>query len=317
MVYYRSDWPEAGLPKALNEQRLVAFTNRDRGWVEETQISGVTFRWVASQSEFESNLYGFPMWSFRLEIDDADSDMLTARPDGARLREYVNEIVRKLLDVSPWDAACVYSKVVKDEPLHTALLQIGFEEVEYRRLYTCKIRDITSKPPSSSARIIQLASLATITPERLSYYREHILEICREAFVVGYSRHFTDPALSNQLSGIKYILAAMKLNFEHVLPHHFLVAVDTDSGQVCGFSAIGRKPGLAEDVYTQLLSAVRKTYRGQRIYRGLTHLLSKTLPGDATLLNVTHVDNRAIQRAYQDSGRVHLADTVVLRRVFL
>jgi hypothetical protein len=61
---------------------------------------------------------------------------------------------------------------------------------------------------------------------------------------------------------------------------------------------------------------VRKVYRGRGIYRGLTHLLSQALPQDAMLLNVTHADNAAIQRAYQDSGRVYLADTVVLRRVF-
>ena len=108
----------------------------------------------------------------------------------------------------------------------------------------------------------------------------------------------------------------MKLNFEHVMPSHFLVAVDIRFDRVCGFSAVGRKPGLNEELYTQLLSAVRKTYRGRGIYRGLTGLLSQTLPHDVPLLNVTHTDNRAMQRAYQDSGRVHLADTVVLRRVY-
>jgi len=108
----------------------------------------------------------------------------------------------------------------------------------------------------------------------------------------------------------------MALNFEQVTPSHFLVAVDIGSGQVCGFSAVGKKPGLKEDTYTQLLSAVQKAYRGRGIYRGLTHLLSQTLPQDATLLNIVHTDNRAIQRAYRDSGRAHLADTVVLRRVY-
>ena len=42
--------------------------------------------------------------------------------------------------------------------------------------------------------------------------------------------------------------------------------------------------------------------------------VASTLPL-ASLSNVTHTDNHKIQRAYAASGRMHLADTVVLRRV--
>ena len=318
-MYYRSDWPEVGLPTALNEQGPVDLTDHldnDHDWVQETRAFGAAFRWVADQGEFESNLYGFPVWNLHLEVNDANNHTLTARLNGATFREYVNEMVRQLLDAPPWSAAYATSKVVENGPLHEALLQVGFDKVESRRLYACQVRDITSMPPPSLVGNIRLASLATVAPEKLSSYRKQILDICREAFEKGHSRHFTDPVLLERLPGTAYILAAMELNFEHVVPSHFLVAVDIGSDQVCGFSAVGRKPGLKEDIFTQLLSAVRRAYRGRGIYRGLTHLLSQTLPQEATLLNVTHVGNRAIQRAYQGSGRVHLADTVVLRRVF-
>jgi len=258
------------------------------------------------------------MWNLHFEVNDSRGDVLTAHLDSAMLREHVDELVHQVMDAPPWNTAYVCSKVVKGEPLYDALLRVGFEAVEHRRLYICQVRDIISGPLSPSAGDIQLASFAAIAPEQIRSYREQILDICREAFdQKGYSRHFTDPVLLKRLPGIAYILAAMELNFERVEPAHFLVAVDVDSDhQVCGFSAIGRRSGFKAGICTQILSAVRKAYRGRGIYRGLTNLLSQTLPHDATLLNVTHVGNAAIQRAYQGSGRVHLADTVVLRRIF-
>jgi hypothetical protein len=313
-MYYRSDWPEIGLSTALTERCPV---DDDQGWRQETKVAAGMLRWVATQSKFESNLYGLPMWNLRLEIEDADGDLLTAQLNSALLQKYVNDRVRQLLDTPPWRDAYVSSKLVKGEPLYDALLQVGFQEIEHRRLYTCKIRDLVARQSPFSESNIRFTSLAAIAPEQLSSYQEQILDICREAFdQKGHSRHFTDPALLERLPGIAYTLAVMELNFEHVAPHHFLVAADIGSEQVCGFSAVGKKPGLEEDTYTQLLSAVRNAYRGRGIYRGLTYLLSQTLPQEATLLNVTHVGNRAIQRAYQDSGRVCLADTVISRRVF-
>lgn len=319
-MYYRSDWPEVGLPTALNKPRSSASfnTNLDDGrWVKETRTSNAISRWVAKQSQFESNLYGFPVWSLYWEIDDADSNLLTVRLDAPPLLELVDEAVCQLTDVLPWGIAYVFAKLVKDEPLCAAMCQVGFEEVEHRCIYRCQVRDIVSRAVLLAQDGIQFTSLAATAPEQLRAYRQQILDICREAFEVkGHSRHFTDPILLKQRPGVAYILDVMALNFEHVMPDRFLVAVDTGSDQVCGFSVVGKKPGLGEDVYTQLLSAVRQTHRGRGIYRGLTSLMARIMPQDATLLNVTHTDNRAIQRAYQGSGRTHLADTVVLRRVY-
>jgi ribosomal protein S18 acetylase RimI-like enzyme len=318
-MYYRSDWPEVGLPAALGQSRSVDLTVRlddGQGWVQETEVSGATFRWVVTPSKFESNLYGFPVWNLHLEVDDADDNVLAPRLDSAILQESVNDGARQLSDASPWGAAYVCSKLIRDEPLYSALRRVGFEEVEHRRLYTCRVGDIVPGQLQFSEGSIRFTSLAEIAPEQSPSYREQILDICREAFEgKGHSRHFTDPILLERLPGMAYILAVMELNFEQVPLNRFLVAMDTDSDEACGFSVLGKKPGLEEDVYTQLLSAVRKAYRGQGIYRGLTSLLAQKLPQDAKLLNVTHVGNRAIQRAYQGSGRVHLADTVVLRRV--
>jgi len=317
-MYYRSDWPEVGLKTALNEFRLVhsnTYHDDNLDLVQESKISGATFRWVATKSEFESDLYRFPVWNLRLEVDDADGIMLTARLESVTLRGYIKETLRQLFDMLPWDTAYIYTKVVKEEPLYYALLQFGFEEVEFRRIYMCKVRDLTSKPLCSSLKSIIFTSLAAISPEQLSQYREQIFNICCEAFEKGYSRHFSDPFLLRRLPGFTYILRSMELNFKRVAPNHFLLAVDTSCDRLCGFSVVGIKPGLGENTYTQLLSAVQKTYRGRGIYRDLTQLLSQTLPQDAILLNITHVGALAMQRAYQDSGRVHLADTVVLSRV--
>ena len=320
-MYYRSDWPEIGLPIALGESKFAdsaAHLDKGQDIVQETRVSGAMFRWFTTKSGFESSLYGFPIWSLRLEIEDADGGgVLTEQLNSTILRETVYQDIRQLSDTSPWGAAYVSSKVVKDEPLYHALRQVGFEEVEHRCLYSCRIGDIAPCQPKFSAEPIRLTSLAEVASERVLSYRAQILNICRNAFEKrGHTRHFIDPVLLKRLPGIDYILAVMKLNFEHVLPNHFLVALDTETEQVCGFTAIGKKPGLAEGVYTQLLSATRKASRGKGIYHGLTQLLSQTLPQDVVLLNVTHADNGTIQRIFQYSGRVHLADTVVLRRVY-
>ena len=144
-----------------------------------------------------------------------------------------------------------------------------------------------------------------------------MLDICREAFGrKGFSRHFTDPFLLERRPGLDYILAAMQLNFDRLPPAGFLVALHGDADRVAGFSVFGEKPGLTGATHTQLLSAVRADYRGRGVYGGLTRLLWQSLPRDATLLNVTHADNREMQSAYHKSGRVRLADTVILRRIF-
>lgn len=107
----------------------------------------------------------------------------------------------------------------------------------------------------------------------------------------------------------------MELNFERLDAESFLLAVERGSARVCGFSVVGKKAGLSSNMYTQLLSAVRKEYQGRDIYLGLTRRLVQRLPQDAVLLNATHAGNIAMQLVYQRSGRIHLADTIVVRRV--
>jgi ribosomal protein S18 acetylase RimI-like enzyme len=319
-MYYRSDWPEAGLPDSLSEQRPADFPvprSDCRSWVQQAELCGALFRWSASPSEFESALYGLPVWNLHFEIEDPVGDVLVSSPGDPKLAEHVGGLASQILDDPPWGSGYVSAKVVGGEPPSEALLSTGFVPVEYRRLFRCKVRDHAVRQDARPQTGLWVTSLASVPAHRLESYREQVLDICRQAFGErGLSRHFTDPILLARLPGIVYIMALMRQNFEHVPLDRFLVAIDTATDEVCGFSAIGRKPGLGETTFTQLLSAVHKAYRGQGVYQGLTRLLSETLPQDATLLNVVQTGNRAIQRAYEGSGRLHLADTVVLRRVF-
>ena len=107
----------------------------------------------------------------------------------------------------------------------------------------------------------------------------------------------------------------MKLNFESLRTKNFLIAVDNHTGKVYGFSVVGSKHSIRADTYTQLLIAVLPLYQGHGIYRGLTNLLAKKFPTAVNLLNVTHIKTTSIQRAYRGSGRVPLADTLLLRRI--
>jgi hypothetical protein len=319
-MYYRSDWPEAGLPSSLSEQRPADFAaprSDSRSWVQQAEVRGALLRWVASPGEFESALYEFPVWNLHLEMEDTAGDVLGSWPGDPKLVEHVGRLASEMLDDPPWGSGYVSTKLVEGEPPSEVLLGMGFVPAERRRIFRCRVRELVASQVAQPQDGLLFTSLAAVDSERLAICREQILSICREAFEErGLSRHFTDPILLTRLPGIVYITALMRQNFEHVPLDCFLVAIDTKTDEVCGFSAIGRKPGLGKTTFTQLLSAVRMAYRGRGVYQGLTRLLSETLPREATLLNVVQTGNRAIQRAYEGSGRLYLADTVVLRRAF-
>ena len=314
MTYYRSDWPEVGLDAPLNARDIE---DKDSGWSHEKEVSGAKLRWTASQNVFESALYGFPIWDICLMANDPKNHLLNEQLDNKSLHDIVYTETSQILNSPPWTDAYVSAKLVRGEPLHEALLKLDFTEVEHRRLYACEIGDLRGTPASQFDGSIRFCSLADIPPEQLSSYQEQIREICREGFHRGHTRHFADKFLSEKNPGVAYIVAAMGLNFDHVDPRHFLIAVDEKAARICGFTVIGKKSWLEENIRTQLLSAVSKAYRGRGIYRGLTDVLSRTFPPETRLLNVTHVENQKIQRAYQNSGRIHVADTVVLRRIFV
>ena len=318
-LYHRSDWAEVGLPAPCAGGSLPPLppgSGTAGRWMRETRGGALAVRWLAAQNAFESRLYGFPIWDLRIEagLDGAGSapgDLFTP------LQEHLAVDIDRLLGAPPWGAAYVCSKVVAGEPLHHALSRIGFEQIELRRIYKTSASGMASGKPSDSDRTISFTSLAEVAPERRARCREQIFDICREAFGhKGFSRHFTDPFLLERRAGLDYILAAMQLNFDRLPPAGFLVAVDEQLDRVAGFSVFGEKPGFIGATHTQLLSAVHGAYRGSGVYGGLTRLLWHSLPPDATLLNVTHVENLGMQSAYQKSGRVRLADTVIVRRVF-
>ncbi len=308
-VYYRSDWPETGLDGPVSVVDPPVATPAWQG------VGNRKWRWVSERDDFESQLYGLPVWNLRLEILDSGSGWLAKGLNSTRLFRSLQEILQQFLAQTPWPHAYVAAKVVQDEPLFQVLVDAGFEQVEQRCLYKCNVRNLV-RSRENPGNPVQYKSLAEITINQRDRVREQILEICREGFQHGYSRHYSDPFLLSKATGLTYILEVMSLNFKRVPLELVLLALDTDSDCLCGFSILSERPGSGNPHYTQLLSATRREYRGRGVYAGLTRQLPRILPNDTQLLNVTHAENCAMRRAYQDTGRLHYADTVVLRRIF-
>lgn len=320
MSYYRSDWPEMGCPEPFGGKAPLLADPQAQGrdsWTRQRDHLGGQLRWTGRHNELESILYGLRVWYLILEANDPKGFFLSTALGNPVFEEVVKEELEKFLSTRPSGETYVAAKVVPGEPAYKALLRFRFEEVERRRLYTCRVGELRHKETIPCRNEIEYTSLSDLPRSRISSCREQILGLCRRSFLEsGHSRHFTDPFLLERCSGVDYILALMVLNFKNVEPKHFLISFDTAVSRVCGFSVIGKKPGLEGNTYTQLLSAVGGEHRGQGIYRGLTGLLSEILAHDVRLLNVTQAANQKMQKAYKDSGRHHSADTVILRRVF-
>ncbi len=312
-IHYQSDWAEAGFHSPLNSRAPGSEGNRS---VHEREIDGAQFRWVVHENSFESEFYGIPVLELRMEVSDPGLVFLDDGLDNPGLGEQVRTETALFLEGHAWESSYLYSRIIKNEPLYNALLELGFKEVEQRSLYGCRFGELeigrSGTPPGND---VHFSTLADLSEDQSQSAQKQIISICREAFDQGFSRHFRDEFLSGIRPGVEYILLAMELNFRKLDPGHILIASSID-GQVCGFSAVGTKSGFDGDVYTQLLSAVSSPWRGRGIYRSLTSLLARIFPGNAELLNVTHTRNRSIRKAYAASGRKHIADTVILRRVF-
>ncbi|MFH1966076.1 MAG: hypothetical protein ABIJ42_11120 [Acidobacteriota bacterium] len=313
-IHYQSDWAEAGFLSPLS--RFFVGDNNGQS-IHEKKISGADFRWMIRENRFESGFYECPVLELRLEVDDPGIVFLSDQMDNQLLHREIYRGTAEIIRDSTWGETYMYSRLLRHEPLFCALRRLDFGEVEQRRLYGCRFGELKGhRVEKLSDRNIRYCSLAAFASGRIPDLKEQILDLCRDAFGIGYTRHFTDAFFSKKKPGTEYILAVMEINFRNVDPRHFLVAVDEGDAAICGFTVLGKKSGVEGNVYTQLLSAVSRLYQGQGIYRGLTDLAASTFPPGAGLFNVTHVGNRKIQRAYQDSGRRHVADTVVLRRVF-
>lgn len=320
-MYYRSDWPEKGFETRLNDSdntNLNGQLNKKDCQIIEKKFSGSILRCVLHKNEFESEFYKFPIYELFFTVTDSDKISIGDRLNNDLLQSSIDEVIQRLVESKTClGNAYIAAKLVKHEPFYKVLVKYGFDEVENRRLYICKIKALRSEKLSYINDNIKYTSLASTPEKKISEYRDQILDICEKAFgSKGLSRHFCDPFLIVRQPYKNYILSVMALNFKHVPLNQFLIAADSELKQIYGFSVVGKKPGLKGDVYSQLLSATQKEYRGKGIYRGLTVKLYQSFPKDATLLNVTHVANEKIQRAYKKSGRQHLSDTVILRRVF-
>ena len=272
---------------------------------------------LVKKDSFLSSIYNYTFFDLILAVDDYSRILLDNNIDNPILNNLIENIIGNFFKSLPWENNIyISSKIVKSEPLLNVLERYGFKILEYRRIFICKIGDL--KPLKSlSFSGIEFTTLDTVNDVLIDTYKKQIFDICKGTFgVKGYGRQFTDSFLRSRLSGFSYILSAMDLNFQILPKNQFLVAIDSNKNEIIGFSIIGSKDGLNKKTYSQLLSAVRKDYQGHGIYRGLSSLLYNSFPHDATLLNVTHTENHKIQRAYQDSGRLHLSDTVILGRNF-
>lgn len=309
-MFTRSDWPETGLPRAINDEGMAASGPPD--WLAETRIGSRHLRWVATVDAFESSLYHLPVVSARVEMEAPDKATLV-RAEGAE-RDAFLSWVQGLVTAVPWPACYLLAKVVRDEWLHDALIADGFDEVERRRMYWTRVSDLIA--PTSGASEIVFTTMADVDSGMHGRYRDDMMAICSDAFEKGHSRHFRDPFLLARAPGLAYIRSVMQLNFDHVAPGFQLLAIDPAHDRLCGFSVVGPKRGLAAETFTQLLTGVRSEYRGRGVYQGFTGQLKQMLSLDAVLVNATHADNAAMEAAYRRSGRKPLSDTVVLRRVF-
>lgn len=312
---YRSDWPEIGVVAPWAAPPMQPPASGD--WLHTVQDVdyGTTLRLRALPNDFELRLYGLVFNELRLEI--AATGAAPPALDTDATRRFLDEAIATYMAAVDERPTYAHARTVAGEPLHAALRRAGFEDVEHRRLYHCRIGDLGGSATGESARAVRYLSLAQVAPEHRASWHERILSLCMLSFRSGSSRHFRDPLLASRLPGSAYIGAVMKLNFEHVPAQGFLLAVDEASDELAGFSVVGQKSTFdpQQQTFTQLLSAVGEGYRGHGVYRGLSRLLHERFPHEACLLNVTHVQNHAIQRAYRDSGRTHVADTAVLRRV--
>lgn len=307
-MYYRSDWPELGFSSPYSDGNSDLDSE---GWQEAFNSK---WRWVGELDNFESQLYGVPVCNLHLEVLDPAEGLLAGGGGSSLLAHRLRDMLQEFLKSKLLSHAYVATKLVEDEYLFQVLTEAGFQAVEHRCLYKTGVGKL-KLPPNTLNNSVRYQSLAEIAQNRHDGFREQILEICTESFRRGYSRHFTDSFLLQRAPGLTYILEVMKLNFERVPASFVLLAVDTDSGHLCGFSMLSERPGSGKPQYTQLLSAVRNAYRGKGVYAGLTQLLTETLPNETQLLNVTHANNHSMQRSYEGTGRIHYADTIVLRRL--
>ena len=148
-MYYRSDWPEVGLAGPLQEdarrETVGGHGEVTPDWTDQSHVAGIGVRWAASRDRFESKLYDTPVWHLRLELDYADADAFT--DSNARgLADALAPAVKRFLASGVWDNAYLCSTVVKAEPLYRSLLACGFTEVEERRVYRTRIRDLADRP---------------------------------------------------------------------------------------------------------------------------------------------------------------------------
>jgi hypothetical protein len=85
-MFYRSDWPERGLSAPLSD---ADFRDDSPAW----QVDGNSgWCWVSKPDDFESRLYGLPIWNLHLELWDSGDGWLAAGLNSTRLSRRLEEM---------------------------------------------------------------------------------------------------------------------------------------------------------------------------------------------------------------------------------
>jgi len=312
---YRSDWPEAGWQTPAVAGMLAGPEDHAARTLSFT-VNGKPAQWVAVYNAFESELYGMQVWELRLEAE-CDLSTVNGRQAGQALYDLSGSL-DAFIEGHRCEADYWAAKAVAKEPWTALFLEAGFEPVEHRVLYRTRVRDLTMSGEKGNATDIPIASLSEYPGSDQNRRRDQILALCEAEFAGGgYSRHFGDPVLTRIRPGVEYIVAIMRLNYRRLPSNRFCIAVDRQSDAVCGFTVLGEKSQGMEKTYTQLLSVVHKDFRGLGVYERLSIAALQSLPPEAMILNVTHKENRSIQRAYARHGRRRVADVQLFRRAFV
>lgn len=305
-----SDWAERGKLHAITAGDNVVSNSFEADSVGSYTHGEVDTHWSLVANKIESEFYGFRVAELTLTVavDGAAVDMSQWLVEN---RVILRAELETAVDRCAGAVQYLTMKVAANDALSHLSQLADSLCVERRRLFCSRV------VKNIEMEVLDHVILRTMEDARdleRDRWEVELRDVCRLAFrQTGYTRHFLDPVLSSRRSGLEYLDAMMERNLSNSAPRDIVVAIESDTKKIIGFSVRGRKGFSSAAVYTQLLSAVEPDFRGRGLYRSMSRSIESGLPADALLLSVTHRENLTMQRAAVALGRRHLADSDVIR----